>query len=200
MDILALSPHTDDIELGAGATIAKHVQSGDSVVVAAFSLGNPQTGATFEEYRNAMRALGVSEFLTSSYEARNYARDRQEILDYLIKLRERFQPQLVYTPAQTDVHQDHITVTQEAVRAFRFSTILGYELPYNAVEPQALRRFETVTDKLLQQKVAAINCYTSQAGRSYVREDLIYSLARVRGVMSGTQFAEGFEVIRWIGH
>lgn len=200
MDILALSPHTDDIELGAGATIAKHVMDGDKVTVIAFSLGNPSTGATFDEFKCAMEIIGVRQFIVSSYETRNYSRDRQEILDQLIQLREKFKPDLVYTPAKTDIHQDHVTITHEAMRAFRFSTILGYELPYNAVEPQELRKFVNVTDELLQLKVTAIGCYKSQASRTYVKPDLIYSLARVRGLQGGIQFAESFEVIRWIGN
>jgi hypothetical protein len=50
----------------------------------------------------------------------------------------------------------------------------------------------------VRQKVYALDAYNSQKTRQYAREDFIYALARTRGVQAGTEYAEAFEVIRWI--
>ena len=47
-------------------------------------------------------------------------------------------------------------------------------------------------------KVNALKEYKSQAHRSYADEDFIRSLARIRGVQIGAQYAEVFEMVRWI--
>ena len=49
----------------------------------------------------------------------------------LIQLRNDIQPDLVVIPCSQDVHQDHQTIHNEAVRAFRHISIIGYELIWN---------------------------------------------------------------------
>ena len=53
-------------------------------------------------------------------------------------------------------------------------------------------------EKHIAKKTNAIRQYQSQAHRSYANEEFVKSLARTRGVQINTQYAECFEVIRWI--
>ena len=52
--------------------------------------------------------------------------------------------------------------------------------------------------KHLDRKYDALQSYESQAGRSYMSKEFIYSLAKVRGVQIGFDYTECFEVIRWV--
>jgi len=50
----------------------------------------------------------------------------------------------------------------------------------------------------IDSKVAALQEYKSQSHRDYMKVDFITSLARARGVQIGAQYAEAFEVLRWV--
>ena len=100
-------------------------------------------------------------------------------------------------PTQKDIHQDHFTITNEGMRAFKFSSILCYELPWNNFSFNT-SCFIPLEQKHLDVKCDALSAYKSQAHRPYANQDFIKSLAKVRGVQSGHPFAEAFELVRWI--
>jgi hypothetical protein len=51
----------------------------------------------------------------------------------------------------------------------------------------------------LDRKIAALSCYETQAGSAYASGDFMTSLARVRGIQIGAQYAESYQVIRLVG-
>ena len=55
-----------------------------------------------------------------------------------------------------------------------------------------------VEDQDVQKKIDALQCYETQHGRNYMDASFIRSLAQVRGVQAGLEYAETFEVIRWM--
>jgi LmbE family N-acetylglucosaminyl deacetylase len=203
--VLVLAPHTDDGELGCGASIARFVGEGIDVFYAAFSTADQSLpeglppGTLAQELRAATAVLGIPQenVLVYDYEVRKLNYVRQEILERLVRLREDIQPDLVLMPCPHDVHQDHSTVAAEGLRAFKKVSILGYELPWNTIEFNA-QAFVHVTSVQVETKVSALMAYGSQAGRDYMEADFIWGWARMRGVQIGTQLAEAFEVIRWV--
>jgi LmbE family N-acetylglucosaminyl deacetylase len=200
-----LSPHTDDGELGAGGTISKLIESGANVYYFAFSTAEKSVPKEFEktilktEVINATTKLGIKKenVIIYNYEVRKLNYARQEILEDLIKHRNELKPDLVLMPSLADVHQDHVTIAQEGLRAFKNSTILGYELIWNNLTFNTTS-FVNLDEKHIQQKCDALKEYKSQAKRNYMSEDFIFSLAKIRGVQISMKFAESFEVIRWL--
>lgn len=83
----------------------------------------------------------------------------------------------------------------EGLRAFKYQTVLGYELCWNntAFNPNL---FVSVSEDQLQMKIDALGHYKSQSHRTYMQQDFQRSLATVRGVQCGQQYAEAFEVYR----
>ena len=65
---------------------------------------------------------------------RTFPERRQDILELLVALWEDWRPEVVFQPSHHDVHQDHQTIAQEGLRAFKRTTILGYEIPWNNFE------------------------------------------------------------------
>lgn len=195
MKILALSPHTDDAELGCGASLARWIDEGHEVMVLAFSTGSEETGATVGEFQSSMNTLNVH-FRLGHFITRQFPQQRQEILQRLIDTYGGW-PDLVIGPSLHSRHQDHQVVAAEMIRAFPHCSILAYEeLKQN--QGQLLNYYVKVGRAHLNCKIAAIQCYQSQAGRSYMDADYLATLAHVRGVQCGSEFAEAFEVVRWI--
>lgn len=203
--ILVLAPHTDDGELGAGGLIHKAISLSCDVDYVAFSAAEESVPEGFPtsilrtEVLNATRVLGIDGDNVSvlNYKVRNFPSCRQEILDDLISLRKKKKYDLVLTPMTTDIHQDHCTITQEAIRAFKQTTVFGYELIWNNLS-QSSTCFIKVSKSDIDAKVNAMAQYTSQAGRDYTSEKFIFSLAHTRGVQIGSEYAECFEVIRLV--
>jgi LmbE family N-acetylglucosaminyl deacetylase len=203
--ILVLAPHTDDGELGCGGTIAKFCAEGREVYYAAFCLCSKSLPAglapdTLEhECREATGILGIpaSNLILFNYEVRELPAKRQEILEELLKLNTRIQPEMVLLPAASDIHQDHQTIHQEGMRAFKNVSFAGYELPWNNFSFRT-NFFTRLTESELNKKIQSLAAYRSQSHRNYMQEDFTRSLARVRGVQCGSQYAEAFESYKFI--
>jgi len=202
--VLVLAPHTDDGEFGAGATLAKWNESGAELHYVAFSTceqsvpdGFPKDILT-KEVKEATKVLGVvpENLHILNYEVRKFTGQRQEILEDMVKLRKSVSPDVVLMPSFNDFHQDHFTIAQEGLRAFKHSSILCYEVPWNNVSFKTIC-FSKVYEGHLDIKVKALAQYKSQQFRNYATDNFIRSLATVRGVQAGSNFAEAFDVLRW---
>lgn len=201
---LVLAPHPDDGEFGCGGTISKLIKQGVEVHYAAFSPCTKSVPKDFEkdvlykELEAACGQLGVQSghIKTFHFEVRNFKRERQLILEELVQMKKDLQPDLVFIPNSDDVHQDHQTIYEEGIRAFKQIKILGYELPWNNYNMKTNFHVQ-VQENDVQNKLKAIQCYQSQQFRNYTDNDFIKSLAIVRGTQIGVDFAEAFEVIHW---
>lgn len=202
-NILVLAPHTDDGELGLGGTINYLSEQGHRVVYVAFSTAEQSVPKGFPkdilkiEVKKATHILGIQKenLLIYNYEVRKLSYVRQEILEELIKIRKDCHFDLVFIPSLNDIHQDHSTIAQEGLRAFKNTTILGYELIWNNLTFNT-QCFIKLQSRHIQAKINALKEYKSQGFRDYLSEDFILSLARARGVQVGCEYAEAFEVVR----
>ena len=201
---LVLAPHTDDGEFGCGGAICRLVEAGAEVHYMAFSTASRSLPEGFpedtllHEVRAATAELGIPrEHLTvHDFEVRTFPSVRQDILEILVALNTDLRPDLVLTPSLGDIHQDHETIARESMRAFKRTTLLGYEIPWNCFNfrQQAYVELEPAH---IDRKVAALLCYRSQAHRNYANEEYVRNVARTRGIEGGRELAEVFEVYRW---
>lgn len=203
--VLILAPHTDDGELGCGGTIAKFIEEGKEVYYAAFSVAEKSVPEGYPknvlktEVKNATEILGIPEkhLLIYKYEVRTFSYHRQEILEDIVSLRNDLQPDIIFIPSPNDLHQDHKVMAEEGIRAFKKSTILGYEEPWNNISFDTVS-FIPLEERHVKKKVEALQCYETQKYRSYLNEEFIRGLARTRGTQIEEEYAEAFEVIRWV--
>lgn len=203
--ILVLAPHTDDGEFGCGGSIAKFIEAGKKVFYVAFStaeksvpIGLPKN-ILETEVKEATLRMGIppSHLIIYKYEVRKLNYIRQELLEELVKIKQEVKPDLVFIPSQNDLHQDHQTVATEAIRAFKQVSIFGYELPWNTITFHT-QGFIKLNKSHIETKIHALNAYHSQSQKAYAKEDFIWSWAKTRGTQIGTEFAETFEITRWV--
>ena len=204
-NILVLAPHTDDGELGCGGSIARFIEEGKNVFYAAFSTAEESVDPKLPknileiEVKAATKKLGIKRENLFIYrnEVRKLNYIRQEILEELIKLKKKVDPDIIFMPSINDIHQDHSTVAKEGLRAFKDRTILGYELIWNNITFNT-SAFIILQHNHVQSKVDALQEYRSQKDKAYMSQDFVFSLAKSRGVQIGKEYAECFEVIRWV--
>lgn len=204
--ILVLGPHTDDGELGCGGLMAKRTAMGHDVIYAVFSSCRRSVPDGLDrdvlrhEVRRAVEILGMDpdrQLILKDYEVRTFPQYRQEILEDMIRLRAELKPDLVLCPSLNDVHQDHATICREAIRAFKKQSILCYEEPWNNIT-FSTHVFESLSPEHLETKMKALSAYESQRHRTYFQEDVMRSLAVMRGAQLEGGYAEAFEVVRWM--
>ncbi|HEY0584116.1 MAG TPA: PIG-L deacetylase family protein [Chloroflexota bacterium] len=203
--VLILAPHTDDAELGCGGTIARFSAEGREVFQVAFSSAEESVSYEFasdvlrHEICAAARVLGIrrSNLILLSYPVRSFPQCRQAILEDMVRLAREIKPDMVLLPSTHDTHQDHQTIAAEGFRAFKKTTMLGYEVLWNNLT-FTTQGFVSLDQRDLDLKIEAIGCYKSQAHRPYVSPEFIQSLAITRGMQIGARYAEAFAISRWI--
>jgi len=203
--ILVLAPHTDDGELGCGGSIVKFIAGGAEVHYAAFSICTrslppylaPDT--LEKEVKVATKILGIKpdNLILYDFDVRRFKEFRQDILEELVRIKSRIEPDLVFLPTLHDIHQDHQVIADEGLRAFKNTSILAYELPWNNLTFNTAG-FVRLENSHIEKKIEALNAYESQKHRTYLNANFIRSLATTRGVQINTNLAEAFEVVRWV--
>jgi LmbE family N-acetylglucosaminyl deacetylase len=199
--VLFLGAHPDDIEIGCGALIHNIVNKTEILCVTlSDNQKNPDLKKVKNEHLNSMKVLGVPEdkIVFGPFVTRVFPDARQEILEYFLKLRKEFKPDLIFTHSKQDVHQDHNTMTDEALRAFRGITVLGFDVvrssygffPHFLVE---------VSEEDVNKKIEALSQYETYQDRYYFNSELTRSIMVRHGALAERPFAEGFDILRIVG-
>ena len=202
-NILVIAPHTDDGEFGCGGSISKFIEKGYNVYYLAFSTaeesvpqGYPKNILETEvKEANAILGIPIENLILYKYRVRHLAEHRQEILQILVDLNKNLNPDLVFIPSLNDIHQDHSTVAMEGLRAYKNTSILCYEVPWNNLNFNT-QCFISLEERHIE-KIDALSCYKSQMQKPYASSDFIYSLAKTRGTQINEKYSEVFEVLRW---
>lgn len=199
--VLFLGAHPDDIEIGCGALIHHIVHQTEILCVTlSDNQKNPELKNVKDEHLLSMKVLGVPDekVVFGSFTTRVFPDSRQEILEYFLKLRREFQPDLIFVHSKQDVHQDHLTIADEALRAFRGITVLGFDVvrssygffPHFLVE---------VAEEDVEKKIEALSQYKTYRDKYYFNSELTRSIMVRHGALAEIPFAEGFDILRIVG-
>ncbi|MFZ6026502.1 MAG: PIG-L deacetylase family protein [Chloroflexota bacterium] len=199
--LLFIGAHPDDIELGCGAFIANIADKTDILCVTiSDNQKNPSLKNVVDEHHRSMAILGVprERDIVQSFTTRYFPADRQEILEYLFKLNREHRPDIVFCHTRSDIHQDHNTVTEECLRAFRGTTVLGFDalrssygfFPHFLVE---------VRQEDVERKIEALMQYKTYCDRYYFDAAVLRATCIRHGALAERPFAEGFDILRIVG-
>lgn len=201
--VLVLSPHTDDMEIGAGGTVRLLVDKGIHVRLLVFS--DCKKSINQNEYpkdvlrrecRAAANHLGIQDHQILEFPVRDFPEHRQEILEIIYEERRDFNPDLVISSWPNDMHQDHRTIGREAFRAFmrNDTSVWFYPIPGTCpgFSPQI---FIPLKAEDLLEKIEMLHMYRTQVKmRDYFTNEKIESQLSFYGTFISTRYAEAFEI------
>jgi LmbE family N-acetylglucosaminyl deacetylase len=199
--VLFLGAHPDDIELGCGGLL-HHIAKQTDVLCVTLSDNqkNPDLHNVVDEHLRSMAILGVTKesIVLGPFTTRIFPDARQEILEYFLKLRKDFKPDLIFVHTKHDIHQDHNVMTEEALRAYRGITVLGFDVvrssygffPHFIVE---------MSEEDVNKKIEALSQYETYRDRYYFNAELTRSIMVRHGALAECPFAEGFDILRIVG-
>ena len=199
--VLFIGAHPDDIELGCGALIARIAGKTDvRCVTFSNNQKNPLLGSLVEEHYASMQTLGVPRERVDllEFETRRFQEHRQEILEAMIGFMREDDPDIVFVHTKSDVHQDHGVLTQEALRAFRGRTVLGFDVIRSSYGffPDFLVGVEEAD---VQKKLDALACYKTYEGKYYFSPEVTRATLIRNGAICERPYAEGFDILRIVG-
>lgn len=198
--VLAIGAHPDDIELGCGGAIVRHVAAGDEVAMLIITKGEVGPGDTplrVYEQERACATLGVQNLLWGTDIGDcQVSLHELDVVHLIERTLQETRASIVYTHAHNDSHQDHRAVglcTMGAAR--KVTNLLAYGAP--SVIQFTPTVFVDITDTL-EKKIEALLCHKTQVQASeMVQPSRVRSSAEHYGHWCRRPFAEGFEPVRY---
>ena len=191
--LLAIGSHADDIEIGLGGTLLALLDRHPGlamtwVVLSADEAREHEARASAAALRGRPRGGGRAVVQGVVLPVR-----RGEVKEFFDELGREIEPDLVFTHAATDLHQDHRLVAELTWNTFRDHLILEYEIPKYDGDLGAPNVFVPLSEEIVARKIALLlEHFPSQRGKHWFTEDLFRATMRLRGVESATPYAEAF--------
>jgi LmbE family N-acetylglucosaminyl deacetylase len=197
LSVLCLGAHSDDIEIGAGATLLSLIARGVRlnvrwcVLSGAGERGNECKASAAEFLSGAVSVqLEIMPFQDGFFPEQG-----QAIKSWFEELKKRVSPDIIFTHRRDDAHQDHRQVCQLTWNTFRDHCILEYEIPKWDGDMGQPNLYVPVSASLLQRKIdLLISHFGSQRSKQWFDPETFFGLARLRGMecRAPERYAEAF--------
>jgi LmbE family N-acetylglucosaminyl deacetylase len=183
--VLCLGAHSDDIEIGCGATVmalAARRPRPDFRWVVWSAPG--QRGV--EAQRGARRVLGraaATSLRLHQFRDGYFPSQFAEIKDAFEQIAREFTPDIVFTHTRNDRHQDHRVISDLAWNTFRRQLILEYEIPKWDGDLGTPNFYVPTTQAAAARKQRLLmSVFGSQRSKDWFSEETFGGLMRLRGV------------------
>ena len=218
--VVIISAHPDDEVLGAGGTLLKHKAAGDKIlwlivtnIFEKDGFDQKKVQSRQEEINEVAQKLGVEKVVKFDYSTMKLT--SKDVLSLIPKISEefrKFEPEVLYCLNRSDAHSDHRIITDAVMactKSFRYphlKRILMYEcLSETEFAPAFFEKvflpnyFVDISD-FLEEKLNIMKIYSSELGEHpFPRSiDNIKALACHRGAIAGVQYAEAFQLVKYI--
>jgi LmbE family N-acetylglucosaminyl deacetylase len=196
--VLAIGCHADDIEIGCGGTILALLERNPQIEVTWLVLS--AEGERAEEARASATAFlaGAGQeprIILESFRDSFFPYVGGDVKEVFERLKPEIAPQLVFTHAGSDLHQDHRLVAELTWNTFRNHLILEFEIPKYDADLGSPNIFVPLEEAVVQRKIdTLLETFGSQRSRHWFSDDVFRGLMRLRGMEanSPTGYAEAF--------
>ncbi len=195
--LLCLGAHSDDIDIGCGATVLQLLREypGAQVDWVVFSAWDARAKEARKSVRRFLRGAGTHTLRLHAYRDGYFPHDGAALKDEFERLKVEVQPDLIFTHCRQDRHQDHRQINELTWNTWRDHLILEYEIPKYDADLGQPNVFVPVPLALARRKVRILlESFTSQRGKQWFDEETFLGLMRLRGLEanSPTKYAEAF--------
>lgn len=195
--ILCLGAHSDDIEIGCGATLFSLFARSKDVHVRWVVFG--AAGSRADEARASAEVVldGVAQkdVMIYGYRDSYFPYEGAAIKQQFDEVKAGFDPQLIFTHRGNDRHQDHRVISELTWNTFRNHVILEYEIPKYDGDLGNPNVFHAVDDAARQAKIDVLmKMFFTQRDKRWFSPSTFDGLMRLRGIecASPTGYAEAF--------
>ena len=191
--LLAIGSHADDIEIGLGGTLLTLCERNPELAVTWVVLSGDAT-RTQEARASAAAFVGDRvDVVVASFRESYFPFCGPALKEFFDDLGRAVTPDVVFTHAGSDLHQDHRFVAELTWNTFRDHLVLEYEIPKYDGDLGTPNVFVPLSETVVARKIELLlEHFPSQREKHWFTEDLFRATMRLRGVESGCHFAEGF--------
>lgn len=218
--VIVISAHPDDEVLGAGGAILKHVADGDQVywlittnISEAKGFPDEMVSERQREIKQVEELLGITKTFLLNYPTMTLSSSTvNDMVPEISKVFKEVEPEIVYCLNRSDAHSDHrftFDAAMACTKSFRYpfiKKVLLYECLSETEFAPALQEkvflpnYYVDISNYLDKKLKAMNIYASELGEHpFPRSERnIKALATFRGAIAGVEYAEAFQLIKFI--
>lgn len=191
--VLCLAAHTDDVEIGAGATLLRLQRERPVVVRAVVFSASPERRSEQVKASELLFAGAVDSELEIHDFSENLFPAQWAAIKAAVHANLSFEPDVVFTHRLLDRHQDHATLAEVAWHSFRDHLLLQWEIPKYEGDLGHPNLYVPIDDDTIAEKLEIIEkAFVSQAVKPWFDAETFRGLARVRGVECNHRWAEAF--------
>jgi LmbE family N-acetylglucosaminyl deacetylase len=197
LSVLCLGAHSDDIEIGAGATILQWQMAGVVLdvhwcVLSATGPREAEARASAADFLKGLQKVRVEahRFRDSFFPAQS-----GDIKSWFEDVKGRVQPDVIFTHRGDDAHQDHREVSRLTWNTFRDHLILEYEIPKWDGDLGRPNIYMPISEAAMARKVELLmRHFGTQRSKDWFDEETFRGLARLRAVecRAPDRYAEAF--------
>ena len=197
LSVLCLGAHSDDIEIGAGATLLSLIERGVLLDVHWCVLSG--AGEREKEARGSaadfLKGVTKAEVEVMSFRDGFFPEHGESIKSWFEALKSRVTPDVIFTHYRDDAHQDHRQVCRLTWNTFRDHCILEYEIPKWDGDMGQPNVYMPISAETLERKIELLSAhFGSQRSKQWFDSEIFLGLARLRGMecRAPERYAEAF--------
>lgn len=201
--ILCLGAHSDDIEIGCGGSILELLRRHRKIEFywVVFSSGHERERETRRSASFFLKGAAKQNVVVHDFRNGYFPSLIGEIKDQFEGLKKEISPDLIFTHARHDLHQDHRVLNELTWNTWRNHVILEFEIPKYDGDLGTPNFYIPFDRKIGSRKVQYLmDCFRTQRDKHWFTPDTFQGLMRIRGLEANSPggLAEGFYARKFV--
>lgn len=197
LSVLCLGAHSDDIEIGAGATLLSLIERGIELEVlwCVLSGGDARKAEAIASAEDFLTGAAQRRIEVLSFRDGLFPEQGEAIKTWFESLKDQPPPDVIFTHRRDDAHQDHRLVSRLTWNTFRDHPILEYEIPKWDGDIGQPNAYVPVSKSALDRKIELLLAhFGTQRSKHWFDDETFRGLARIRGMecRAPERYAEAF--------